>query len=179
MSNATYPNPGVKWGLIAGAVGIIAGVILYNIDVPMLFSLKFGFLTLFMNSIFGVLAGLERKRQQGGFIGIKGGLQPVFTTFVIASLLTTVFNYILANYIDTTIPAQIKQATLESFMATKHFAQAIGSTQQEFEKGVEDIKSHDFTVTFASSFIGYLIGLFQCFVVSVILALIIRKPKKA
>jgi uncharacterized membrane protein (DUF106 family) len=179
MSNATYPNPGIKWGLIAGAIGIIAGIIVYLTDVPMLFSLKFGILLLVIYGVCGLLAGLQRKKQEGGYIGFKNALQPIFATFVIAALMGTIFTYVLANFIDNTLAGQMKEANIKTYLEMASMQRAMGTSQQEYEQGLEMLKNQDYQVTLAGSLLSYLRSLFQYFVVSAILSLIIRKKQIA
>lgn len=175
MNNASYPNPGIKWGLIAGVVAVAISVILYLTDIPMLFSLKFGLILLLVFTITGLLAGLEQKKANGGIIDFKGVLKPVFTNFVIAGLISTAFTYVLTNFIDPSITEQMKAAAIDSYEAMRNVMRSMGVSPQEYEKGLADIKAQDFSVTFAVSMLSYLRGLFQYFVVSVILALIVRK----
>lgn len=179
MSNASYPNPGIKWGLIAGAVGVAASILLYYSDLPLLFSLKFRLLILATYGILGLLAGLQKKRQQGGFIGFKGGLQPIFTTFVIGTLISTIFTFVLANSIDPTIPEQMKQASIASFHSIEKMQRMMGASQEDIDKALNEIKAQDLKITPAGSFLSYLNGLLFCFIISAILSLIIRKKQLA
>lgn len=175
MSNASYPNPGVKWGLIGGFVAIAIGVALYFTDIPMLFSLKYGILLLIIFGVTGILAGLERKKANGGLINFKEALQPVFTTFVIGSLLSSIFIYVLANFIDPGIIVKMKEAAIKSYESMAPMLRTIGTPKDEYDKGLADIRNQDFSVTLSGSFMSYLMGLFQYFVVSAIIALVLRK----
>lgn len=179
MSNATYPNPGIKWGLIAGAAVIGTGLVLHNVDEQAFFSLKFNFIQLAICAVFGLLAGWEKKRQLGGFIGFKSSLQPIFTTFVIATLFGTILSYVVINYVDPELPARMKAYDLKMTQELKQAHKDMGITDAEVNDRLTKIQQQDYTVTFVASMLSYFTGLFLDFVVSAILAVIIRKKQFA
>lgn len=179
MSNASYPNPGVKWGVIAGIVIILAGIGLYFNDQQTLFSLKFNFIQLFICAVTGLLAGMERKRAAGGYIGFKEALQPIFITFVIGTLVGTLFMYVLANYVDTDLPARMKAADLKFLEQMEAEQKAAGIKDSRLSEELTKLKQQDYSLTFVASILSYLTGLFLNFVVAAILAVVIRKKRIA
>jgi hypothetical protein len=179
MSNATYPNPGIKWGIIAGVVIILTGIALYLTDQPTLFSLKFNFIQLFICAITGLLAGLEQKRKAGGYIGFKEALKPIFITFVIGTLVGTLFVYIIANYVDPGLPARMKAADIKSIERMEAEQHPAGVTDEQLREQLTKLKQQDYSLTFVASMLSYLTGLFIDFVLSVILAAAIRKTRVA
>lgn len=179
MSNASYPNPGIKWGIIAGIVITLTGVALYLNDQPTLFSLKFNFIQLFICAITGILAGLEKRKKAGGYIGFKEALQPIFVTFVIGTLVGTLFIYIIANYVDPELPARMKAADIKSIEKMEAEHHPAGVTDEQLRDQLTKLKQQDYSLTFVASMLSYLTGLFLDFILSAILAVVVRKKRIA
>lgn len=179
MSNVTYPNPGIKWGLIAGLIVIATGLALYYVDQETLFSLKFNFIQLFICAVTGLLAGMEKRSKEGGFIGFKTALQPIFLTFVIGTLVGTVLMYVIANYIDPELPARMKAADISSIEALQKDHKNLNITEADLNDQLTKLKQQDYTLTFVASMLSYFTGLFLNFIISAVLAALIRRPKQA
>ncbi|TWV98877.1 DUF4199 domain-containing protein [Chitinophaga pinensis] len=179
MSNATYPNPGIKWGLIAAVVVIATGIALYYTDQPIFFSLRFNFIQLLICAIAGLLSGLEQKRRQGGFIGFKAGLQPIFMTFVIGTLAGTVLTYIIVNFVDPELPARMKAMDLKILDEMSKTHQGPGVTEADLDARLTELKQSDYSITFVRSMLSYFTGLFLDFVIAAILAAVIRRKRIA
>ncbi len=179
MSNASYPNPGIKWGIIAGIVIILTGIALYLTDERTFYSLKFNFIQVFICAIAGLLAGLEQKRKAGGYIGFKEALQPVFIVFVIGTLIGTLFIYIMANYVDPELPTRVRAADIKDIEQMEATQLPKGVTDADLKDQLTKIKQQDYNLTFVASMLSYLTGLFLDFVVAAILAIVIRKKRVA
>jgi len=179
MSNASYPNPGIKWGLIASVVIVLAGLGLYYTDQQTLFSLKFNFIQLFICAVTGLLAGLEQKRKAGGYSSFKEALQPVFITFVIGTLVGTLFMYIIANYVDPGLPARMKAGDLKALEQMEAKQKAAGINDSRLNEQLTQLKQQDYSLTLVASILSYLTGLFLDFIIAAILAVVIRKKQIA
>jgi len=177
MSNATYPNPGIKWGLIAGIIVIATGIALYYTDQETLFSLKFNFIQLFICAVIGLLAGMEKRKKEGGFIGFKTAIQPIFLTFVIGTLAGTIFMFVIANYIDPELPARMKAADIRSLEALQKDHKNLHITDADLNDQLTKLKQQDYNLTFVASMLSYFTGLFLDFILSAILAAVIRKKR--
>ncbi|PSL23396.1 DUF4199 domain-containing protein [Chitinophaga ginsengisoli] len=179
MSNASYPNPGIKWGLIASVVIVLAGLGLYYTDQQTLFSLKFNFIQLFICAVTGLLAGLEQKRKAGGYSSFKEALQPIFITFVIGTLVGTLFMYIIANYVDPGLPARMKAGDLKALEQMEAAQKAAGINDSRLSEQLTQLKQQDYSLTLVASILSYLTGLFLDFIIAAILAVVIRKKQIA
>lgn len=175
MSNASSPNQGVKWGLIAGGIGIIAGLAFYFINPIKLQSLLFGGIELAATAVCAFLAGLERRKAYGGKIEFKTALQPIFTTFVISMLIGIIFTYVMFNFVDPSLVEQMKQAHIADVKDMKNLYKALGYTESDYNTELKQTETGEYGVTIAGSVINYLQKLIKSFILSAILSLIVRR----
>lgn len=169
-------NPGIKWGIISGLVLILLNVIAWVAGTAVLFSWWNSVFQLLLFIVFGVLAGKERKKQLGGYIGFKEVIKPVFTTFVLGMLLMSVYQFILYKYIDPSLSDSLKQNLLAS---TEKWMSRMKAPQEDIEKQLDDINATDFSVTLSKSFMDYLKAVTFYFGIAVIISLILRKKAPA
>ncbi|MEZ2444230.1 DUF4199 domain-containing protein [Chitinophaga sp. RCC_12] len=168
-------NPGIKWGLLVGLAMIVWNVLIWVAGPDYLFSLKLKFIQFVVWAVLGIFAGLERKKQLGGYIGFKDAIKPIFTTFVISSLMIAVYNYVVFTYMyDNNLMELSKKHLMED---TAWLLRKFRAPQEEIDKQLKDLKDADYRVTISSAFIDYLRNLIKFFVVSAILAVIIRKKQ--
>ena len=166
-------NPGLKWGILVGLAMIVWNVLIWVAGPDYLFSLKLKFLQFAVWAALGVFAGLEKKKQLGGYIGFKDAIKPIFTTFIISSLMIAVYNYVTFVYFyDAHLTALSKQHLMED---TAWLLQKMKAPQYEIDKQLKDLNDADYRVTISSAFIEYLRNLIKYFVVAAILAVSIRK----
>lgn len=166
-------NPGLKWGILVGLAMIVWNVLIWVAGPDYLFSLKLKFLQFAVWAALGVFAGLEKKKQLGGYIGFKDAVKPIFTTFIISSLMIAVYNYVTFVYFyDAHLMELSKQHLMED---TAWLLQLMKAPQYEIDKQLKDLNEADYRVTMSSAFIDYLRNLIKFFVVAAILAASIRK----
>lgn len=165
-------NPGLKWGIVGGIVIVFLNVLTYVLGPEILFSWWNGLIQMTVFIVFAVLAGKEKKKQQGGLISFKEALQPVFTTFIIGAAIITVYQYILYKYIDPNLVDALKQNLLESTAKLLHRFKA---PQEEIDKQLDELAKTDFHVGLAKSFMDFLKLVISYFIISAIISLIIRK----
>jgi len=175
MSNASSPNQGVKWGLIAGLSVVAVGLIFYFTNPIKLQSLLFGGIELAVTAICALLAGLERRKAYGGKIDFKTVLQPIFTTFVISLLIGVTFTYVLFNFIDPSLVEQMKQAHIADVRDMKNLYKALGYSESDYNRELKEAETGEYGVTIAGSVINYLQKLIKSFILSAILSLIVRR----
>lgn len=167
-------NPGIKWGIISGLASVLLSVGIWVLAPEMMFSFWLIILSVVLFILFGVLAGLERKKALGGYMSFKEGLQPVFLSFVIGSLIISIYSYILYNYLEPTMPDQLKHYSLES---TEKWMKKFKAPQEQIDEQLDKVAAQDFTMTLGKTAMTYLQGLIFYFVVAAIISLIIRKKR--
>jgi hypothetical protein len=107
-------NHPIRFGLIAG--GLQMGIVLILYFVNKDYYLSFGSLIEYIVFIyFMVLATQAQKKDFNGFISLTEAFKPAWLTYILAASLTTIFTFILLNYIDPDLAAYLKKMQIEAF----------------------------------------------------------------
>ena len=167
-------NPGFKWGIISGLASVLLSLGIWVLIPEMMFSFWLIILFVILFILFGVLAGLEKKKELGGYMSFKEGLQAVFLAFVIGSLITSIYSYILYNYLDPSLPDQLKHYSLET---TEKWMRKFKAPQEQIDEQLDKVAAQDFAMSAGKIFISYLQQLIAYFVFAAIISLIIRKKR--
>ncbi len=123
--------------------------------------------------VFTVLAGKAQKKEQGGYLEFSQALKTVFTVFVIWSFFATAFSYVLLNFIDAIQGSDGSQQATEK---TEEFMQKFGAPQKDIDKAVEEsLNANNFTLK--KQFLGFAQGTILWFLLSLIIAAIVKKNK--
>jgi hypothetical protein len=161
-------NYNAKHGLLAGAIVIALDLILYLINVNWYFmaSSVGGIVPVY----FMVQAVLEERKENGGLIPFPKAFSHAWVTYLIYSVLITIFTFVLYNIIDPNLSVLVKEKAIEAFQKMSGF---LG------EKGVEEaIEEMDKTDQFSlqSMAIGFLSRLlFPGAIIALIIGLIMKK----
>lgn len=167
-------NPGLKWGLISGLASVLLSVCIWVLAPSMMFSLWMILIFVVLFILFGVLAGLERKKALGGFMNFKQGLQVVFLTFVIGAFIAAIYTYVLYNFLDPSLPDQMKHYSLET---TEKWMRKFNAPQEQIDEQLDKVAAQDFNMGLGKSMLNYLQQLIFHFIIAAIIALIIRKKR--
>jgi len=163
----TTTNPGIKWGLISGLAGVLLSVLVWALLPDMMFSGWIIFLSVVLAILFAVLAGLERRKQLGGYMNFKEGLKTVFLTFVIGGFIATIYTYVLYNFIDPAMPEKLKHYQLET---AERWMTRFKAPQEEIDKQLDELAAQDASLTLGKAFLGYLQQLIFGFILAAIIA---------
>lgn len=163
-------NNGVKYGLLAGGLVIAYTLLLYLIDEQMLFG---GASTLgVVIYIIGMYkAGMDQRKSLGGFISWKEALTPTFLTYVIGSLLATIFTYLLFTIIDPGLMEVQNEIARESIIQMEGL---IG--EEGVEKAMEKLEERG-TMNFSDTALSYAFMLIFGFVVAAVISAVIKRNR--
>lgn len=104
-------KPFVKWGLIAGGIGIILSLVFYLINASMMNSALATILTTGVMIYCAVQATKEEREFQGGYMTWGQALVPALLTILVYIVVNLLFSYVLTTLIDPSlIEEQIKAA---------------------------------------------------------------------
>ncbi|HTN05773.1 DUF4199 domain-containing protein [Agriterribacter sp.] len=163
---------GLTYGLISGLASVIFGLMLYLGGVKW-FVHPIAYAGFVIPIAIAVLAGLKQKKLNEGYIDFAATLKVVFTTFVIGTVISTLFNYVLFNFIDVPFREALTQETAEK---AQQMMQKFGANQEQIDKAAEDMMKGN-NYSFSKQMLGAAFFCIFWFVVSVIIAAIIKKKR--
>lgn len=163
----------VQYGLLSALLGIVMFLVLYLGGTKM-FTSPVAYLGYVIPIVFAVLACLKQKKNQGGYLKFGEALKTAFGVFVITSLASTLFSYVLMNFIDTEFAVAMKEYSMEM---TEKMMKRFGASQDQIEKAVQQASEKD-QFSIGSMMLGFAIGCFIWFIISLIISLIVRKENK-
>lgn len=162
-------NVSLKNGLIGAGISIIISLIIWLIN-PSLY-LKIGsWLGLLVGLFFIYRTAKESRDLNGGFIELGELFKNTFIMIVIMTLLSSLFAYILYNFIDPNLVELQKQIVTESI-------EKMGSMMGEdkMNEVLDKMEDQDFSFTIGKLFQGWAVGLLLWAIPCLIFSAIMRK----
>ena len=163
---------GLTYGLISGLASVIFSLVLYLGGVKW-FVHPIAYAGFVIPVVIAVLAGLKQKKLGEGYLDFAAALKVVFTTFVIGTVISTLFSYVLFNYIDVPFREALTQETAEK---AQQMMQNFGANQEQIDKATEDMMKGN-NYSFSKQMLGAAFFCIFWFVISLIIAAIIKKKK--
>jgi Protein of unknown function (DUF4199) len=170
---ARFRASAVKWGLITGIVAVIFTIILYVLDAKLLVS-GYASLGIVFTIVLIVLGVREVRTGQEGFISLSEALFAGFFIYVIATLVSTVFQYLLMTVIDPNLPIMMRETVMENTVA---MMQKFGAAEEDINKAIEGMDQSQFDITPYRMFINFLWSSAIGIIIAFIIALIMRKKR--
>lgn len=172
---ATTPqyNSGVTYGLVSGMVTVVVTLVLYLGGVSWFMSPVTWIISFIIPIIFAILAVVQQKKNGGGYLEFREGLKVAFTSFVLNTLIGTVFIYILFNLIDIGFRDALNQ---EAATATAKFMEKMKASPDQIEKTTNEmLQGNNYSLSKIA--LNSAFGLIFWFLVSLIIALIFKRKK--
>lgn len=163
-----FIKEGVKIGLINGAIALLLmyGSYFAGLDAFVTTQFIARFIPYMM--IILIVYGFQLRKRNGDYLAFKEGLQYSFMSYVVVALLMAIGTYILFNLVD-------KDLTQKSFAVSLERLDKMGMKEEEIERAIG--RREDQKTDFRNIFLGTGFGLIWDFVVSLIVAVIIRREK--
>ncbi|TXN35338.1 DUF4199 domain-containing protein [Flagellimonas hymeniacidonis] len=163
-------NLTARFGVIAGLVGIVFGVMLYFADLHYDRSFAIQSIQFAILGVFVVIAAIQFKKANNGYIKLGQAIKIGAGVGLIAALLGTLYFLVLSNVIE---PDYLENAT--EIQRIKTFEENPGITQEQWDQGVAFQKKL-FPVFLA---FGLVISALFGLIVGLITGLIIKKEEPA
>ena len=174
MSTATSSkNVRLLYGLLNGGVSILFTVLLYKGGLKW-FSSSVSSLGFVLLVLFAVLAARKQKQQQGGYLEFNEALKTTFQVLVIGLLLSTIFEYILYNYIDVPFGKALAKETAER-MGEAMIKYKMMTQEKVDEMLEESANTNAYTV--GKMFFGFALRCVGLFVVALIVSAIVKRKR--
>lgn len=139
MTEAVKKN-GLNFGIILGVISIVVSALIYSIDITMFVNMWVGICLFLLNLVIGIVAVVKTKKALGGLITFKEAFTTYFITMALASIIGTLFLYILFNFIDPSAKEIITEKSVET---TVKMMQGFGAQTQDIKDTVEKMKTTD------------------------------------
>lgn len=137
ISNNAVMNHALRAGLILGLVLIISTLIVYFIDRGSIASFQFGLLNILIYILFPIFTLLNLRKSNEGYIDFKYAFIDSFFTCFNAAILTSIFTYVLYNYMDTDLAGFIREKMVEK---TTSMLENMNIPQEEIDKQIEKLE---------------------------------------
>lgn len=174
----TSPTPtlmshAIRWGLITGAISIAITVILYVTNEEWMVQLKTLFISLAIYLGITIYAGIDFRKLAGGYLTYGKAFQHGFLVLAFSALVSTVFNLLLYQVIDTDLAQRLTDISVEN---TRSMMEGFGAPEDQIDKALEDARSrteNQFTVSGMA--LGYVFILIFSAIMALISSLFVRK----
>jgi len=171
-TNSVSTKTALTFGLIGGIALCIFNLCLYLGGVQYFLSgvSMLGYLII---TVVAVLAGLQQKKLNGGYLETNEALKVVFMVFALGFLLQTLFFFVLLNYVDVPFREALAQASAEK---AAELMKKWGASQSQIDEATKNSMDTN-NYKLSSQFLGYAVMCIVSFIVSLIIAVIIRKKR--
>ena len=111
--NEIIKKNGINYGVIIGLFSVLVTASIYSINLKLFTSPWIGVSSLIIYIIIGVLLVISTKKQLNNIISFKEAFTVYFLAAVIGSVISTLFNIVLFNFIDPQAKETIKEQTIK------------------------------------------------------------------
>jgi len=167
----------LKQGAILGMINIIIGFLVYFIDPAMMAGMSFGFLVLGLNLAYVVYAGIQYRKEIGGFLSFGKAYMHGFIMLLVAGLIGAIFRIVLFHVIDPDLIELMVDVSVENAAA---MMEKFGAGGDQMEEALDQVRE-DMPANFSVFGIlkGYLFSIIFFAIVSLISGAIVKKKDPA
>jgi branched-subunit amino acid ABC-type transport system permease component len=122
-----------------------------------------------------VLAALQVRRANEGFLEFSQALKVTFTVFVVSLLIQTIFTYILLNFIDVSFKEAVSQEVMNK---TEQMLKKFGASESRIDEVLESERSKD-PFSAGRVFLGYALTCIVSFIFCLLISLIVKRSRPA
>ena len=113
IMNEIIKKNGVNFGFIFGLFSVLLTTTLYSVDLKLFTSSWIGIVSIAISITIGVVLITKTKKQLNNIISFKDAFTVYFIAAAIGNTISTIFNYVLFNFVDPGAKETIKEVTLK------------------------------------------------------------------
>lgn len=162
-----------QFGILSSLFAILVLVVIYIIGAEYIMSPLAWIASYIMPLFFSIWASITVKRKQEGFIEFKEVLKINFGVLVLTGITSTLYSYVMFNFIDPPFAESLKQITIEK---TIEFMNKFKVPETEIDKAVDELIQKDLW-SFSSLMKSLANVCIFYFIEALIVAAIIKKKK--
>lgn len=161
----------VKMGIIIGVVAAILNTANYMFLLPVNYIgfLVFTFVVYIACILLYGVTGAQQRKAMGGFIDIKDAFQAIFIAILISSIISSVWGFVYARYVDPELTDKIKAGTLGLMERFKAPQDKLDEASAKFD---EQVKS---SLNFGNMLYAFAKGLILQSIFGFICAAVVRR----
>ncbi len=165
-------NIGVKYGVYAGIIAIVIELLTYLMGPSIYFHWSKGILGFIILVAAMAMAGKAFKESNGGYATWKELLTPTFVVGIVSSIISTIFQFLMFNVIDTSLASAQKEAVISTM---EGYADVIG--EEGMEKFMDNLESQTFGLGPAQVLQTILVLIIFSFIIAAIVSAIQKRNR--
>ena len=168
-------NHAIKSGIMLGVISIVLTLLLYLVDSTLLAQWWVGIGILLISIFLVVYFGIQHRKEIGGFMPFGKAWIYSIQLLIAAGLISTVFNILLYNVIDTELSGIVANQAVEN---TESIMRNFGMAEDQMDEALEEARTGTLDrFTVSGLLVGFLWGLIVYAILSLITGAIIKKKE--
>jgi hypothetical protein len=173
--NEIIKKNGIKFGVIAGIIGVLITAGIYIIDLKLFTAWWLGIISFLIYLILGIVLMIQTKKALQNNFSFKDAFTTYFIYAIVGIAISVVFNIILFNVIDPGAKETVKELSIE---AAVDMMKKFNTPTAAIKEAVEKMEEQDQFETF-QQLKGSIFSIIFSAIFGVILAAIFKsKPKE-
>jgi hypothetical protein len=137
LTNDVVFKHAAKFGVILGAISGISMMLVYAVDYSLMVSLWFGLFMFALAIGFVIYAGINFRREAGGYLPYGKAFIHGYLTFLTSALIGTIFSLLLYTVIDPELPEKLADVAVENMEA---MMLKFGAQQSDIDKALDQAR---------------------------------------
>lgn len=166
-------SPILLYGVLFGVISIAYTVILYLGGVNAYMHSSNKYIGVVIAVGFAFLTAWQLKKQNGGYLEFAESLKAIFKVMVIGILLSTIFDYVLFNYIDVAFREALRQASIDAMI---YEMEKSNMPQSKIDQTLEWMEKFN-SFGLAAQALAFAIRCILHFIIALIVSAIMKKKR--